>query len=194
MSIQYFVGSEPTPGRMQKVINGDGDLTLSVKGIGGLWTCPNTSWFNMVTCEASQSYRASHEFHLWECVTRPDVRVWTINSLEDLQKLLTLYGRDVWLNRSTHPRDWLVHQEWLPKRNHSKLPPIHRKIKRFQAPDFEAMASDGWDGISLTYKGHHATQLAVPNLYGWDVQSVFWINAVNWPFKSVNIFMRQVAS
>ncbi|MFJ6073643.1 hypothetical protein ACIQFU_22850 [Streptomyces sp. NPDC093065] len=44
-------------------------------------------------------------------------------------------------------------------------------------PDWEALATDGWDGVYLTDRGQWATRLprSGPDLYGWDLESCLWL-------------------
>lgn len=56
------------------------------------------------------------------------------------------------------------------------------EIKYFTFLDYEEMARD-YDGIHLTQKGEIETRYnPMPNLYGWDVESTFWLN---WAFEKV---------
>jgi hypothetical protein len=180
--VQLFIGSNPCIERMHPIQNGDGDLTLSQKAVGGIWTSSSDAWFTRLRKGITLTYLASHpDLALWRCEIRPDVRVWWIDTFADLHKLLLFYGRDVPFNQKARPRDWLMVQEWLCQYKRSCHRSFHHAPKVQRVPNFERMKADGWDGMRLTERGTTKTSLTLPNLYGWDCECTLWFT---WPFGS----------
>jgi hypothetical protein len=199
MTPQMFIGTEPRPGRMDPVRNGDGDYTLSVKATGGLWTSSyrdgkgawrngDSSWLSVLTRGMTPSYVASHPgIAAWRCTPKTDSHIWCIDTADDLGKMLAVFGRYVRITRQTTPRDWMLQQDWLAQRVRMRLPRLHHLSKMSLVPDFERMAAEGWDGVWLTHTGYLATRFSRPNLYGWDCECTFWLGGTGWPFAACEL-------
>ena len=112
---------------------------------GGLWTSTCTpeggDWIRW--CQGKSPDWIKGIAHLF--TIKPTVRIYTINSLDDLKACpcqktdtRTIYGR------------------------------FETRI------DFEKMA-EFYDGIHLTEEGQWKTRMSEPNLYGWDCESTLWL-------------------
>jgi len=82
-----------------------------------------------------------------------DVRLYEIDSLKDLNRLLKEYPH-------------------LPP-EHWRTDPI--ALLYSTSIDFETLCADGYDGIHLTEKGNDEVHLGFPvDMNGWDVESTIW--------------------
>lgn len=93
------------------------------------------------------------EHRLWLLTPRPTANLIVIDSEADLRTLLNRPGQ---------------HRT-----------PVGESFARI---DFEALASEGIDGVHLTEGGQIATHLSFPGLYGWDAESTCWLR---WAFDDV---------
>lgn len=126
-----------------------------VKPDGGIWACRYTPDEEFVSewqrwCKCAQfpgNWNQGVVFNL-----KPNARIYTIDSYEDLERLAKQYKY---------------------KRNLS----ISGMVGIcFQYLDFEALAKV-YDAIELTGRGQSETRFSEPyNLYGWDVASILILN------------------
>lgn len=136
------------PARIDPVHAGE---ILPVKPSGGLWTAPlgddgRTAWTEWCSAE---EYGDPTE-PITELIPDPDARVYVINTVADLVALESTY-------RDEHVVQMVPHRSPWP------------------ALDWTAMARD-LDAIWLTDEGQWATRFSQPGLYGWDCETVFWLN------------------
>lgn len=125
---------------------------------GGLWTAPVTSQHPDGTPSMSawiewcrgEDWGADHYTLLTEIHPARDAQVLRIDTLADLVAIVDAYP-------------------------HPSPPPVRRWLADHY-PDWAAIGAD-WDAVFLTEDGQRATRLPPydqPNLYSWDVATVFW--------------------
>lgn len=138
-------GTAYDPARFQPVTN---LVNFMIKPSGGLWTSP-----------VSRDDGATHwvewcEREEWgnptapltRIIPDPDARVFYIHGLHNLKQLVGAYPLDV--------------GSWMPC--------------SFAPVDWEKVAAD-YDAVWLTARGEHMTRYSQPGLYGWDCETVFWL-------------------
>jgi len=123
---------------------------------GGLWVSPlledNVSEWSKWTQEEAFSYNSVSDAFIQEINFHEDSKVLMIDSREDFNKIIEIYGID--------------------------NAPYGISSKVF---DFEKMSKD-WDVVWLTDSGQWETRydeddrIAGPNLYGWDLESMLVLN------------------
>lgn len=122
-----------------------------VKPEGGMWTSPYEGEFGSPWCQwcLSEEFhvtRAHPYFHLWLLDPDPKARIYVIDSVEALAKLVKRYPG---------------------KKLDSGYP--------WQYPDWLTVAKD-YDGVHLTEEAQWATRFSDGvNLYGWDCESTLWL-------------------
>jgi len=127
-----------------------------IKPTGGLWTSPllygpesvvvGTGWTQWCAMEAWGS--AADATEVVEVVPDPDARVYVIDDLPTLARLIRTY----------------------PETGARIVPTSVR------APiDWPAVAADV-DAVWLTERGQACTRFSDPSLYGWDCETVLWLN------------------
>jgi hypothetical protein len=130
-----------------------------IKPNGGLWTSTlvdgSSAWVEWCRAEEFGEPDAQHWY-----VLEPDpaARVYIIDSLADLNRLIAMYP---------HPDK--------EQRLYSRF---------FGYIDFEAVSQD-YDAIHLTEAGQWATRYSEPSLNGWDCESTVWFR---WCFTSIEQF------
>lgn len=120
-----------------------------MKPIGAFWTSTynnsSSAWLDWCEYEAP-NFIKPYNFLL---TVNPSAKVYIIDTLEDLEQLISMYPYQNYLNSV---------------------------LGNFV--DWAAMANDGWDGVHVTDAGQWATRLTKPGLYGWDCESTAWFNWV----------------
>lgn len=128
------------------------DKFSSVKPLGGLWTSPllpdgTTGW---VHWKIDAGY-GDPDLPLTRLRAHPDARVWVIDELADLEALGREFPGDA-------TEDWQIAMlglnggvDWLA-------------------------AATGHDAVWLTARGERWTRFSRPGLYGWDCETVFFLN------------------
>lgn len=128
--------------------------SFAVKPKGGFWTSPlrDDGRFGWLDW-TEREMRLPEEFDVWECHPEDELTVATIDTYQDLIAYLDVYERN-----------------------------DHFRAHSSQAAlDFEEMATV-YDAIYLTENGQRETRLTSPNLYGWDCETVLWLD---WRFDTV---------
>lgn len=124
---------------------------------GGLWTAPVTSYTpDGLPADSAWLKRCRSEMptgaytRLTEIVPDASARVLIVDTQADLAAIVDAY-----------PASYGLH-----------LPSIDDRY-----PDWPALAADGWDALYLTDDGQWETRRPPhgPNLYTWDVATVFWL-------------------
>lgn len=124
---------------------------------GGLWTAPVTNstpdglpadsaWLEWCRIETP----TGDYTHLTEIIPDASARVLVVDTQSDLIRIVDAY-----------PASYDLHLSSIDDRY----------------PDWPALAANGWDALYLTDNGQWETRLPPrgPNLYGWDVATVFWL-------------------
>jgi hypothetical protein len=129
-----------------------------IKPTGGMWTSSLIDWEHgsdwVRWCLEEQfSHGSDNQFPSWLLTPEDGVRVYTVDGFKDLQELHSA-------GFTFKPYEGLEH---------------------FTGLNFEALAGV-YDAIHLTERGQAETRFSVPNLYGWDCESVLWLK---WAFKEV---------
>lgn len=117
---------------------------------GGLWTSPIDSDYGWERWCEDNDFRTEYfedPTNNFLIQLKPSARIYTINSLEDLNQLHNKFMQNV----TSDP------------------------IRCFTFLDFEKI-SKYYDAIFLTEHGQWETRLSTPNLYGWDCESVLILN------------------
>lgn len=157
MDRQLRVGTMPRPNLFVPPTNGTG--CSGAKPDGGLWTSTyheteGSGWVQW--CLGSDYSVPRIGWESWLLTPDPTARILTIDSYQDLRRVLRSYGR--------RPFDF--------------LPSWPSQLK----PDFEKIVLD-YDAVHLTQEGLWATHLSHPyDLYGWDCESTVWLR---WAFTEV---------
>ena len=123
----------------------------------GLWTAPVTSstpdglpadsaWLEWCRIETP----TGDYTHLTEIIPDASARVLVVDTQNDLIRIVDAY-----------PASYGLHLSCIDDRY----------------PDWPALAANGWDALYLTDNGQWETRLPPhgPNLYTWDVATVFWL-------------------
>jgi hypothetical protein len=117
----------------------------------GLWTSPFKRCYSWLTFLIQDGWCPGdvplERCDYWLIDPEPTARVYVIDDLLDLRRLLDAHGHAP-LRKFGMTRQWI---------------------------DFTS-ASLEYDAIHLTENGQWATRLTEPNLYGWDVECVLWLN------------------
>lgn len=173
----YDGRNRPRPDRLLPVtgidcLNKPGRFTPGTPGSPGLWTStwlgPDrvSDWVRWCTDEA---FRGPW-FNVWVLAVEPDARVYEIDSGDDLDRLVSIYGVPA------------------PPHAGTTLQRSLDALGMFPFVDFDQIRADGWAGIHLTDDGQWATRyrydrsVGAPSLYGWDCESTLWFG---WAFASV---------
>lgn len=157
-------GDKPDPTRFARPVCADHEINTK----GGLWTSPmidqqHSLWsvYHDVTGMEANLVRQG-----WALAWPAPARTATINSLEDLQRLVAAYPCTA--HRSldtiftmTGPHDY------CPLHDDQLSPPL----------DFAAMATE-YDAVHLTEAGRQATFMTTPGTTHWSVETVLWLNPV----------------
>lgn len=139
---QLHEGEErPAPERMEPVRNELG----WVKPQGGFWTSTfdgqASEWIRWCL---SENFKTG-PFRCWLLIPDPSARVYHVDGLADLERLVRVYG---------YKREpYSPYSKWCL--------------------DFERMAQQ-FDALHLTRRGERETRHTDPGLYTWDVESTLW--------------------
>lgn len=127
---------------------------IHVKPAGGFWTSTFTpqkqessAWVEWCASE-SQDWITKFGYVLEVLET---ARIYSIESVGDLEKLLRDYDPVVWRSKNFELEDKYLNYELISK-------------------DF--------DGVHLTEDGQWRTRMSKPGLYGWDCESTLWFRDV----------------
>jgi len=131
-------------------------LPIVNKPIGGLWTSPIDSKYGWKDWCKDSSFRTCEKENSFELNLSENSKICTIDCLSDLIKLLDKYNlKDI--SEQSRMFNMLI------------------RIKLAECLDFESMTKD-YDAVHLTTNGLSETHLSLPNLYGWDCESVLILN------------------
>lgn len=140
---------------------------ITTKPNGGLWACRYTDNKDY-TCAWEEWCFAENYYieRLKEGVLfnlKPEAKIYTIDSYEDLTKLMKNYSKNNVMEELFNTEEILSFFASLILGEEISL-------------DFEKISQD-YDAIELTEKGLHETQFSgFYNLYGWDVPSILIMN------------------
>jgi hypothetical protein len=153
ITTQLFCGSKPEESKITLVKN----RSMFPKPDGGLWTSTYipprmSSW--IYWCKMAD-FRKYSKGEFWKVSPQEDIRCATIDTLGDLRALEDSYTAEP--------------IEGFPK------------LTLFSSLDFEKLSQD-YDVIHLTENGEGETRYSMPGFYGWDCESVLWLN---WKIASV---------
>lgn len=155
----HLTSAHDVIGEVCPVENGDGKRSLFCKPIGGLWTSTwdakkrTSSWVEWCKDEDELTFIA--DTHWFLLTPKADSRIYTIDTLADL--------------------------EWLVDRYPLDLRGTGLEMMRDRYLDYVRIAQE-YDAIHLTEEGQWRTRLTFPNLYGWDVESTVWFR---WCFAKI---------
>jgi hypothetical protein len=133
------------------------------KPLGGLWTSTylgielGSAWTLWCTRE---NFQGPIFPNAWLLYPEPAIKVYTINTYNDLARLLAKYAI---------PSEYYADKDI-------------REIFGRRFLDFARISMD-YDAIHLTKHGEYSTRLTFPlTLYGWDCESTLWFR---WKFEKV---------
>lgn len=207
IDVQIYVGQlKPDISRFNPIKNRRGNCTwCKPEPQTGFWTSTydEVSGGGWVQWSLAEDFGVpSGGWNSWLVYPRKDLRVYEIDCLADLDKLLDLCYTDFGAKNPIEERkifktvDELVkHYDEEPLVSGKILTglyvPTQVKVKddkdnvvvdgffldkpRIEYPDFELLAKH-FDVIHLTENGQYETRLNHPDLYGWDCESSLWLN------------------
>lgn len=120
-----------------------------IKPAGGLWTSPLRDGVTGWAQWCREEQWGTPDAPVTRILPNPGARVYVIDTLADLVQLEAAF----------------------PSAD-SSLP---AEIKMWPQIDWQAVASE-YDAIWLTEEGQWRTRHSTPSLYGWDCETVLWLN------------------